>query len=319
MKQVHENHFSMFRTAVEVISRFDAELHTIPALVTLYQRLKDKVSEIEDLLELQDRKLKGIAENKQNIRGRMAELALQVKGMIMAYASSIDDPELYERVNYSKSKIMHSRDELALVYCEQIRVAADGLMSELAPYGMTLPIQNDLIHSIDDYRSNLEMPDAAIALRKSYTLQLDHLILETNTMLRKEFDKAMMAVMNSHPKFYMAYINGRTIKDRSGRRKEVIELDNPATISGLVTDKDGFGVADAKVIIENTKLHTTTDDDGEYLIENVPEGTFNLLVIMDGYTEARENQLKVNKGDEIIRDFTLEVKTDDDPTEEPDS
>ena len=58
-----------------------------------------------------------------------------------------------------------------------------------------------------------------------------------------------------------------------------------STVTGIVTDPElETPLLNATVTISNTDLSTTTDNNGRFTFENVPEGTRNLTVTHEGHT-----------------------------------
>jgi hypothetical protein len=56
-------------------------------------------------------------------------------------------------------------------------------------------------------------------------------------------------------------------------------------IRGVITDSYGIYVPGANVLIEDLRKGAISDGDGEFLILNVPEGTYNLIVKYLGYDD----------------------------------
>lgn len=71
-------------------------------------------------------------------------------------------------------------------------------------------------------------------------------------------------------------------------------------IVGTVKDANGNPIAGAKVLLLGSgKGSVTTDQDGEFRIDDVAAGSYNIEVTKDGYKDVLD---------------TIEVKTDDQPT-----
>ena len=61
-------------------------------------------------------------------------------------------------------------------------------------------------------------------------------------------------------------------------------------LKGSVTDKtDGEPVIGASVMLENTTLGAASDFDGNYAIQNIPAGTYNLKITGVGYAQQTKN------------------------------
>jgi len=63
-------------------------------------------------------------------------------------------------------------------------------------------------------------------------------------------------------------------------------------ISGKVKDEDNFSLSGANIFIQSLGLGTATDQNGEFLLLNVPEGSYDLTVSFLGYSKETIN-LKV--------------------------
>lgn len=72
------------------------------------------------------------------------------------------------------------------------------------------------------------------------------------------------------------------------------------SVSGTVTNTDGNFVADAEVYLKELELFTTANVNGEYLLENISEGNYELIIFAYGY--------KVMKHDfSITQNSTLNI------------
>ncbi len=81
-------------------------------------------------------------------------------------------------------------------------------------------------------------------------------------------------------------------------------------IRGTVTDaQSGKPLIAANVVIEETMLGAATDKDGEYIILNVPGGTFTLKVSYMGYRDVRISNVKVVVGLTTEINFPMSPET----------
>ncbi len=77
------------------------------------------------------------------------------------------------------------------------------------------------------------------------------------------------------------------------------------TIFGKITDNNGLPLIGANILVENTLLGTATDANGNYRIENVPNGNYRIIVSVISYKKLTSKLLKINDNIEEIN-FTLE-------------
>jgi len=79
-------------------------------------------------------------------------------------------------------------------------------------------------------------------------------------------------------------------------------------VTGRVIDRStGQPLIGAQVYLENTTIGAITQDNGRYLILNVPTGTYTVMVQMIGFHEGREENVRVQAGQVSSVDFDLGV------------
>ncbi len=85
-------------------------------------------------------------------------------------------------------------------------------------------------------------------------------------------------------------------------------------ISGKVTDDKGVPLSGATVKIEGTNMGATTDDVGDYVIINVPVGTYSVKTSYVGFKSELQTEVRVSADITTTLDFKLTeagVKTED--------
>jgi outer membrane receptor protein involved in Fe transport len=81
-------------------------------------------------------------------------------------------------------------------------------------------------------------------------------------------------------------------------------------ISGTVVDhKTNESIIGVQVYLEDISLGTTTKNDGSFIIDNVPQGTFNVQVKMIGYQMLVLKDVQVNEGQSTNLDIELSATT----------
>jgi outer membrane receptor for ferrienterochelin and colicin len=83
---------------------------------------------------------------------------------------------------------------------------------------------------------------------------------------------------------------------------------NTGNIAGRVTDrKTGEPLVGASVIVEGTELGNATDLNGQYLVINVPPGTYTVVATMMGYNDQKVTDVLVIQDNTATVDFQLSV------------
>ncbi|TVR77688.1 MAG: TonB-dependent receptor [Chitinophagaceae bacterium] len=78
------------------------------------------------------------------------------------------------------------------------------------------------------------------------------------------------------------------------------------TISGNVKDKrDNMPLIGVNVFIQGTSIGTSTDFDGNYRLENVPHGQYNIEFSYLGYERTVHTGIRVQRGETVTLDITL--------------
>ncbi len=82
------------------------------------------------------------------------------------------------------------------------------------------------------------------------------------------------------------------------------------TIKGLVTDtKTKEALVGATIMLEGTTIGTITDFDGNYLISNIPPGTYNVRCSFISYEMQSRSAVKIDANQELTFNFELGEST----------
>ena len=83
------------------------------------------------------------------------------------------------------------------------------------------------------------------------------------------------------------------------------------TLAGVVSDPSGAAVVNAEVRLTdpttNSSLDTKTNEVGRYTFANVSPGTYDLTVTATGFTQSRLAAQKVDVGESLTLNVTLQV------------
>lgn len=77
---------------------------------------------------------------------------------------------------------------------------------------------------------------------------------------------------------------------------------------GKVIDREKVALDGANVVVVGTDMKTSTDLDGSYILQNVPEGTYMLKVSDIGYNDTTKTGVRVIRGQTVTQDFILNIR-----------
>ena len=92
-------------------------------------------------------------------------------------------------------------------------------MEDVADYGVTESLLDELAERCDAYRAELAGPRAAINTRKAATAGLSTHIAAASKVLRTRMDRLMPLLAAAHPTFGTDYRNSRILVDSGGRKR----------------------------------------------------------------------------------------------------
>jgi hypothetical protein len=89
-----------------------------------------------------------------------------------------------------------------------------------------------------------------------------------------------------------------------------VTVDTTGSFNGTVTNGSGDAIADTQVTFNDSNGNqlgqTTTDANGEYTVEDVEEGTYDITASADGYKDDTTNDVEITgEEDTADTDFTL--------------
>ena len=87
--------------------------------------------------------------------------------------------------------------------------------------------------------------------------------------------------------------------------------DNTAVFN-MLFQPEGDPIEGATVSVDGTDLEATTDEDGEYVIDGAPAGTWDVTAEADGFESQTETDVEVVGGETTFVDFVLALADDND-------
>ena len=88
-----------------------------------------------------------------------------------------------------------------------------------------------------------------------------------------------------------------------------------SAIKGTITDYGKMPLPRVNIVLDNTTFHTTTNDKGEYIINNVPPGSYHLEISHIGY-QAIKGDISVRQNETVEYSYSLQTNTTEIPSVE---
>lgn len=225
MKRYEEDRLTMFYAAQEVLANNSLVWNTTPGMVAAKAELDARVSELEAMVELQLKDIEGHTRDKANAETAMNEKTLEVAGCVMAYAMAVGDEGLAQEMDIAPTELNELRDSEVAQRCQGVHTAATAHAAAIVDYGVSAADLTELQSLIDAYLAVVALPRTLITERKGATTEIDKLVRETMTLLKRRIDRQMRKWAKSHPLFYRHYRDARIIIDVRGK-KAVLQVVN---------------------------------------------------------------------------------------------
>ena len=308
MKRFEENHLSMFKTVDIATENHATVIDAILPLKSARTELKQIIVNLGNAVQKQSTNISGYTEEKKQRRQKMTDQTFVVGQLVSAFAIAKNMIALDGDVNYSITTLNRMSDDEVGEICNKVYLKAKEHLADLADYGITTAVLNELKELIDNYNSKTQLNKVTLEQKSEQTKIIAQLIKDGKALLTNSFDKLMLILRNTNPEAYNAYVAARNSMPKRHAKKsngEVIE-EEAGILTGLVSDKaDGMPIAGATVKLNGTDYKTETDSDGEYLFDSLPAGTYTVEVSILDYQIAKITDQKVIAGDETIADFEM--------------
>ena len=308
MERFQENHLSMFKTVDIATENHATVIDAILPLKSARTELKQIIVNLGNAVQKQSTNISGYTEEKKQRRQKMTDQTFVVGQLVSAFAIAKNMIALDGDVNYSITTLNRMSDDEVGEICNKVYLKAKEHLADLADYGITTAVLNELKELIDNYNSKTQLNKVTLEQKSEQTKIIAQLIKDGKALLTNSFDKLMLILRNTNPEAYNAYVAARNSMPKRHAKKsngEVIE-EEAGILTGLVSDKaDGMPIAGATVKLSGTDYKTETDSDGEYLFDSLPAGTYTVEISILDYQIAKLTDQKVIAGDETIADFEM--------------
>jgi len=223
MTNHQENKLSMYITTQQVVNFHYEVWKDSKAFTNQVTTFESIIAEIMRVRTVQESEITGVTKDKAEACFTAVEKGITAAMKISAYASVIGNNKLRDRVFYSYSKLIRSRDTFVLDRLNIIYNAAVEHLPEMADYDLTQEHVDELAVLISNYRKAVEDPRQAITNRSRATQELAELFAQADRILKERMDTLLEHFKSLSSEFYKQYKNARKIVDLGHRKRVPLE------------------------------------------------------------------------------------------------
>jgi hypothetical protein len=298
MKRTEENQFSMMRATQTVLNQNPAIVTAVPAIATAKTELDNLITEVSSAEQAQQNGSEGETLDKAATKAALMSEAEAIIGPVKAYARTMADNVLYDRVNYTNSALVRLTDTGLPDACQAVHDAASDNAAALASYGVTAAVITSLQTRIDAYRTMSSAPRAAIAQQKAQTERIASLMERGTALLKGTMDNLVLPYKTQRPVFFSEYTTARQIVD-TGKRH--------TTIRGTVTDAaTGQPLYNTRITIVELNRTTRSGADGVYGLQKFEGGVYTITAELKDYRTETKSVVEIQRGQSIEINFSLD-------------
>jgi hypothetical protein len=229
---------------------------------------------------------------------------IKVISGLIAHATITNNYELRNSINYTKSNLKNTRDNILYDKAQLVYNTARPLATELAVY---LVAQEDIdaVNALStDYQNAIPAKRAAITAQKASTDNIRNAFKNIDNLLKDKLDNLVILFQVTNATFYKEYKAARIIIDLGVRHDQEKTL-----ISGTVENfETEFPIPEAYVWVVEKGISYNTAADGAFTLDVGSAGTYTIKVEKMGYQTYTEDPVTITKGQEIQLDIQLEPK-----------
>ena len=260
----------------------------IPAFSDACLLFKAKVIDINNEMKKESAKNKGFAIDKTDSKKELATAATAFAAGVFAFASATSDKVLKEKVNFTFSELLKTKDdELGPKIAMIITVATENI-GQLEPYGINQGSLTDMAAQLESYQEKVPAPRNAAVLKKTVRSTITTLIKEADLILKEQMDKTALLLKTKYPEFYESYKSSRILIDPA---VTTTQLKGSAKLKA-----DGSVLQNVSVTIDGTQFNAMTDEKGAFVIKNIPFGNYTVTATYAGHQTNAALPVKVKRG-----------------------
>jgi hypothetical protein len=293
---------NMIRATLSYNTNNPAPTAGIPAFAVAKNAAQNKLVLIDSLNQVAEGDSKGVTLDTNAIRKAMTDLGFKCGSAVSAYAASVNNNTLRQRVTYTETALIRLSKEDVDDVCQTIHDEANANIAAAGAFGYAAADVTDLQTSIDLYRLSVQNPRQSIISKTQAIANIKLLARETiDDLFKKQMDKMVSTLKITDRNFHDGYFLAR----------EIINLGSTtAKVRGTVKDKDDVPLVGVTFIIRKSATgelvgQTNTAVNGSFSIASLLPGDYDFTWSFPSYQTLTEANVHISAGKELKRTITL--------------
>ena len=173
--------------------------------------ISSKIDALAEQVALQLLNPTGVTIDKNNARINLENQVFTLSSALSGYANISNKMELYQKVRYTKSDLVHFRDAELLGVATNLHRDATTELGNLAAYGVNASVLANFLTAINTFGTVMKNPTEAIAKRKSATEKIAIMLPEIIELLTNRMDHLVVMLQATQSAFVSTYNNVRAL------------------------------------------------------------------------------------------------------------
>jgi len=291
MNKVDKNRTNTMERVEQFINEKAAELAPVPEMADYNMTLGGIILDIRTAQQRQEVPIKGITVDKNAKKAELLTVTMPLVGGLKSWAKKSKNNQLFEEVNYNRSKLRKMRETDLIGVCEFIHAKATTHLPNLGTYGVDQAKLDNQQAIREQFEPLVEKYNLARAARKQDTAYIPQRVRDGMTFMREQMDPAMEYFSEEDPELYGEYLNVRKIVDYGIRHAL-----NSALFGKVISSDDDAPIHKVKVRVIETGSVKHTTASGNYRYSVLPDGEYTLEFSKPNFQTQTVPGVKVIKG-----------------------
>lgn len=291
-----------------VLDTYAAVFEGKAGIMANIQSFKSNNARINELLGLLARPRTAIFRSRRSKAINLRQLTRQIAGMGLNLATAQKDKaklDTFTELQNNASRVTYWQLwQVAVQVQTEMNKEEDAALSGV---GLTIELRTEFADMIEGFHSSMTDTQQEMQQRKSAREELDSLQAANHALMRYSLDPFINLVQKAHADLYRDYKIARR-SPLPGKTAAKASVEVLAEVSGVVLNaSDNTPVTGATIMIRDLNLNVSTDEDGYYLLSDVPAGSFKVSCYARGYKVPADSPLTVTENSNMELDFVLEA------------